>query len=77
MSDNPSEYFPKGVPNDGDDPYTVTEHRAKIGQCYSPDPGKFLCCKLCGATRFQVIRGDYFTGIRCPGCKWEVCVHEG
>jgi hypothetical protein len=47
------------------------------GQSYGEQPAEGLRCKKCGGTTFEVGRGDYWTGLRCPTCKYEVCVHEG
>ena len=49
----------------------------RIGQCYDDSPAKTYKCKLCGSTEFIVGRGDYFTGIKCGTCKYEICIHEG
>lgn len=34
-------------------------------------------CNKCGGTKFEVTKNSYWTGIRCPECKWETCIHEG
>lgn len=38
---------------------------------------KSFRCKKCGSDKFEVGKESYFTAIRCPICKYEVCVHDG
>jgi DNA-directed RNA polymerase subunit RPC12/RpoP len=49
----------------------------EIGQGYDAVPDKKIRCKKCGSTEFIVGVGDYHTAIKCPKCKWELCIHEG
>jgi len=49
----------------------------QIGQCYEDKPALKLECKKCGNDKFFVGSGNYYTAIKCPVCKWEVCIHEG
>ena len=48
-----------------------------IGQGYTGKPARQIACMKCGNTDFHVAQGDYFTAIRCPVCRWELCLHEG
>jgi len=34
-------------------------------------------CKKCGGKEFNVGSADYWTGIKCTTCGYEVCIHEG
>jgi predicted Zn-ribbon and HTH transcriptional regulator len=47
------------------------------GQSYEDKPAQQLRCKKCGGTTFEVAQGDYWTGVRCPTCKYEIQIHEG
>jgi cytochrome c-type biogenesis protein CcmH/NrfF len=47
------------------------------GQSYEDIPAVQLRCKKCGGNQFNVAQGDYWTGLRCPVCRWETCVHDG
>lgn len=48
-----------------------------IGQSYESEPAKTIICNECNGDKFIVGRGNYFTAIKCIGCGWEMCVHEG
>jgi len=48
-----------------------------IGQGYEGKPAKALQCRLCGGSQFYVGEGEYFTGIKCIVCEWEMCIHDG
>lgn len=48
-----------------------------IGQCYQKTMAQQLRCKKCSGINFHIAVGSYFTAIRCTGCLWEACVHEG
>jgi len=49
----------------------------QIGQIYDDRPVTTLSCAKCGSDEFMVGQGSYFTAIRCPSCKWELCIHDG
>lgn len=49
----------------------------EIGQVYEDTPAKRLKCRKCGSTEFIVGVGKYYTAIKCPKCKWEMCIHDG
>jgi len=49
----------------------------QIGQCYDDEPATTLSCTKCGSDKFMVGKGSYFTAIKCPNCKWELCIHDG
>ena len=79
-------WFPPGFPKsripDWQDAYgegllkdgTTTFH---IGQSYENRPASAIACAICGSQEFRVGRGAYFTGIKCPNCGWEYCIHNG
>ena len=48
-----------------------------VGQSYEEEPAKSLVCKICGSTSFEVGQGNHFTAVRCPNCKYEMCIHTG
>lgn len=48
----------------------------KSGQCYTKNLASKYVCK-CGNDKFYVGSDDYWTGIRCPNCGAESCVHDG
>ena len=48
-----------------------------IGQDYEHRVAGTVYCTRCHGTVFNVGIGNYFTGIRCVTCGWELCVHEG
>lgn len=48
-----------------------------IGQIYDEEPAETYICKKCGADKFIVGAGDYFTALKCTNCGWEMCIHEG
>lgn len=48
-----------------------------IGQDYVDTPIPKIECIKCGGDKFEVGTAGYFTGIRCPSCGWECCIHEG
>ena len=48
-----------------------------IGQDYENEVAKTYVCTKCGGKSFNVGKGDYWTGIKCITCGWEVCCHEG
>jgi len=48
-----------------------------IGQSYERKPATPIECVKCHGTEFHVGRGEYYTALRCPVCKWEFCIHEG
>ena len=49
----------------------------EIGQEYEGVPDKKIKCKLCGSDKWIVGRGDYHTSVKCPNCKYELCIHDG
>lgn len=49
----------------------------EIGQSYDDKPAKRLKCRTCGNTQFIVGVGSHFTAIKCPKCKYELCIHSG
>lgn len=51
--------------------------RWHIGQCYVIEKARQVMCAKCKGNRFQVAQSDYWTGIKCERCGWELCVHEG
>lgn len=48
-----------------------------IGQSYEEEAVTTIKCAKCGSREFNVGQGNYFTAIRCPKCKWELCIHNG
>ena len=59
-------------------PYKMIQRKDfHIGQCYEKTTAKTLICIKCGADKFMVGQGSYFTALKCFNCKWEVCIHEG
>lgn len=48
-----------------------------INTSYAKEPAKTLVCSVCGADKFIVGSGDYFTAIKCINCGYEICVHRG
>jgi len=56
---------------------TVEDDNFHIGQCYDEIPCKTLFCIKCGSDKFIVGEGDYYTAIKCPICKYEICIHNG
>ena len=40
-------------------------------------PDKKIVCKKCGSDKWIVGVGDYHTAIKCPNCKYEMCIHSG
>ena len=48
-----------------------------VGQSYEKEPCTQYRCKICGSDKFEVGYDSYFTALRCPNCKYEVCVHDG
>lgn len=49
----------------------------EIGQIYENHPAKKIKCKKCGCDNFIIGIGSYYTAIKCPICKWELCIHDG
>ena len=49
----------------------------ETGQGYEDTPAKKLICKKCKGDKWIVGKGDYWTGVKCPNCLYELCVHEG
>ena len=47
------------------------------GQGYEEEPAKGYQCRKCGGRVFNVGKSDYWTGVRCVACQYEVCVHSG
>lgn len=47
------------------------------GQCYDESPTKQMKCVKCGSTQFEVGTSSYWTGVRCPNCKYEIAWHDG
>lgn len=47
------------------------------GQSYDDDKAQTIYCKKCGGKDFNVGQGNYWTGIKCTKCGYEVCIHEG
>jgi ribosomal protein S27E len=47
-----------------------------VGQSYET-PAEEIRCLRCGGVEFNVAVGRLFTAIRCPKCKYEICIHEG
>lgn len=63
---------------DYDDVIEETEvDEFEIGQSYSDIPDKKIICKKCGSDKWIVGKGDYHTSVKCPNCKYEICIHEG
>ena len=59
-------------------PYETIEDGAfHISSMYGSTTAKTYRCKTCGGTQFLVCEDYYFTGIKCPVCGWERCVHSG
>ena len=56
---------------------SVQDDRFHIGQSYEKDACKTYTCLKCGSNQFYVGKGDYYTALKCPICKWEICIHEG
>jgi len=48
-----------------------------IGQGYENRPAKTIYCKICGGNKFYVGQGDWWTGIKCINCGYEICIHSG
>ncbi len=48
-----------------------------IGEPVSEKTAKQFRCRGCGGILFEVGTEDYWTGVRCPTCKYEIEVHEG
>ena len=44
---------------------------------YARKSPKGVTCVLCGSVNFNVCQGEYFTGIRCINCNWELAIHQG
>jgi len=58
----------------GHDPDVAFE----LYQCYEkPGSTKQIKCAKCGRTTLEIGQGSYFTVIRCPNCKHEMCIHNG
>jgi predicted Zn-ribbon and HTH transcriptional regulator len=57
----------------------IPKEKWNIHQIYNKpmEEVKQIRCKKCNGTQFEVMKDDCFTGIRCPICKWELCIHEG
>ena len=53
------------------------EDEFEIGQHYEEEPDKKVVCKRCKGDRWIVGVGGYHTSIKCPNCKYEICIHEG
>lgn len=49
----------------------------EIGQGYEERVAKKIRCKKCGNEKFVVGVDSYYTAIKCPTCKWELCIHSG
>jgi len=49
----------------------------KVKQGYAAAPANVLICNFCKGDTFQVLRSDYWTGVRCERCKYQVCIHDG
>lgn len=64
-------------PNYSDVIKEVDEDEFEIGQSYEKTPAKKIKCRKCGSKEFIVGVGNYFTAIKCPKCKWEMCIHDG
>mgnify|MGYP006931612292 CR=1 FL=1 len=56
---------------------TTTKGRFNIHQGYTEVGAKKLVCKLCKGDKFEVGIDNHFTAVRCPTCKYELCVHDG
>ena len=65
--------------NNPDFEYVKPKYEWHIHQGYNKDCSgvEQVVCNKCGGKVFEVMSEDYFTGIRCPECKWEYCIHEG
>ena len=49
-----------------------------VKQFYGRDkPTERAVCSRCGGEQFIVGLQDCHTTIRCPVCRWELCIHEG
>jgi DNA-directed RNA polymerase subunit RPC12/RpoP len=62
-----------------DDPHLIElfENDWHTGQTYAAKPALQLRCVKCGSTQFEVGSSEYWTGIRCPNCKYEMLWHDG
>lgn len=54
---------------------TVNNRLFHVG--YHKKPAKTIICKRCGSDKFHVGSDDFWTGIKCPNCGWELAIHEG
>ena len=57
--------------------HETDEDEFSIGQCYDKLPAKKIVCNKCGSDKFIVGTGSYYTAIKCPNCKYEICIHSG
>lgn len=62
---------------DGQPYYEVERNDFHVGQIYDDYAAKTTICKKCGADKFMVGQGSYFTAIKCTNCNWEICIHDG
>jgi hypothetical protein len=59
-------------------PYkTIQRKDFHIGSHCDKETAATIVCKKCGADKFMVGKGTYFTALKCLTCKWEDCIHEG
>ena len=40
-------------------------------------PAEKVKCSKCGSEKFEVAVAEFYTAIRCPKCKIEICIHKG
>ena len=55
----------------------VDDDAFQIGQGYANIPDKKMVCIKCGSDKWIVGQGDWHTAIKCPNCKYEICIHNG
>ena len=48
-----------------------------VKRIYAKETCVTIVCKSCGADKFTVGQGGYFTAIKCDKCGWERCIHDG
>lgn len=71
------EYFSNGLDVSEDDLYDLQETINWHILTEWEEPLEQVKCNICGGTTFNVAQIDYWTGIKCPTCGWETCIHSG
>lgn len=69
--------LPKSYYGDQEDILEEFENDWHVKQGYDDCYAKQFRCKICGSDKFEVGHGSYFTAIRCPICRYEICIHDG